>query len=91
MVYKGLHVPVSSPLHGILQIDIRIVCDLGQCGTSCPMIALLGNTQHLAVTLVRCYVVIELKACDFEPGFISQLNMYQNMILTSTGGTMMKV
>lgn len=25
---------------------------------------------------LRCYVVIELKACDFEPGFISQLNMY---------------
>ena len=27
-----------------------------------------------------CYVVIELKACDFEPGFISQLNMYQNIV-----------
>ena len=27
-----------------------------------------------------CYVVIELKACDFEPGFISQLNMYQNAV-----------
>ena len=26
------------------------------------------------------YVVIELKACDFEPGFISQLNMYQNIV-----------
>ncbi|WMC93086.1 DUF1016 N-terminal domain-containing protein [Kineothrix sp. MB12-C1] len=25
---------------------------------------------------LHCYVVIELKACDFEPGFISQLNMY---------------
>lgn len=23
-----------------------------------------------------CYVVIELKACDFEPGF----NMYQNIV-----------
>ena len=29
---------------------------------------------------LRCYVVIELKACDFEPGFISQLNMYQNIV-----------
>lgn len=29
---------------------------------------------------LRCYVVIELKACDFEPGFISQLNMYQNAV-----------
>lgn len=27
---------------------------------------------------LRCYIVIELKACEFEPGFISQLNMYQN-------------
>jgi len=22
--------------------------------------------------------VVDLKACDFEPGFISQLNLYQN-------------
>ena len=29
---------------------------------------------------LRCYVVIELKACEFEPGFISQLNMYQNVV-----------
>lgn len=29
---------------------------------------------------LRCYVVIELKACDFEPGYISQLNMYQNVV-----------
>lgn len=27
-----------------------------------------------------CYVVIELKACDFELGFINQLNMYQNAV-----------
>lgn len=29
---------------------------------------------------LRCYVVIELKACEFEPGFVSQLNMYQNAV-----------
>ena len=29
---------------------------------------------------LRCYVVIELKACDFESGFIGQLNMYQNVV-----------
>ncbi len=29
---------------------------------------------------LRCYVVIELKTCDFEPGFIGQLNMYQNVV-----------
>ncbi len=29
---------------------------------------------------LRCYIVIELKACEFEPGFVSQLNMYQNVV-----------
>ena len=29
---------------------------------------------------LRCYVVIELKACEFEPGFIGQLNLYQNVV-----------
>lgn len=29
---------------------------------------------------MRCYIVIELKACDFEPGFVSQLTMYQNVV-----------
>lgn len=24
--------------------------------------------------------MVELKACEFEPGFISQLNLYQNVI-----------
>lgn len=29
---------------------------------------------------MRCYVVIELKASDFEPGHVSQLTMYQNIV-----------
>ena len=29
---------------------------------------------------LRCYVVIELKTCDFKPGFIGQLNLYQNIV-----------
>jgi predicted nuclease of restriction endonuclease-like (RecB) superfamily len=29
---------------------------------------------------LRCYVVIELKARDFEPGDAAQLNMYQNIV-----------
>jgi len=29
---------------------------------------------------LRCYVVIELKARKFEPGFVSQLNCYQNVV-----------
>ena len=29
---------------------------------------------------LRCYIVIELKACEFEPGFVGQLNMYQNAV-----------
>jgi predicted nuclease of restriction endonuclease-like (RecB) superfamily len=29
---------------------------------------------------LRRYVVIELKACEFNPGFVSQLSMYQNIV-----------
>lgn len=29
---------------------------------------------------LRCFVVVELKARDFEPGFLGQLNMYQNVV-----------
>ena len=29
---------------------------------------------------LRCYVVIELKATEFEPGYVSQLTMHQNVI-----------
>lgn len=29
---------------------------------------------------LRCYVVIELKAGKFEPGFVSQLNLYRNVV-----------
>ena len=29
---------------------------------------------------LRCYIVIELKACEFEPGYIAQLNLYQNVV-----------
>jgi len=29
---------------------------------------------------LRCYVVIELKAGKFSPGFVSQLNMYMNIV-----------
>jgi len=29
---------------------------------------------------LRCYVVIELKTCEFDPSFIGQLNLYQNVV-----------
>ena len=29
---------------------------------------------------LRCFVVIELKARDFQPGDVSQLSMYQNVV-----------
>ncbi len=29
---------------------------------------------------LRCYVVIELKTGEFKPGFVSKLNMYQNVV-----------
>jgi predicted nuclease of restriction endonuclease-like (RecB) superfamily len=45
----------------------------------------VGNTEHILDLLfyhlkLRCYVVIELKACEFEAGFIGQLNLYQNVV-----------
>ena len=65
----------------------KFLLDLGQG------FAFVGRQVHLEVggqdfyidllfyhLKLRCYVVIELKACDFEPGFISQLNMYQNVV-----------
>lgn len=55
--------------------------------------AFVGRQVHLEVggddfyidllfyhLVLRCYVVVELKACKFDPGFISQLNMYQNIV-----------
>ena len=29
---------------------------------------------------LRCYIVIELKACEFEPEFVSKVNMYRNAV-----------
>jgi YhcG PDDEXK nuclease domain len=29
---------------------------------------------------LRCYIVIELKAGEFEPEFVSKLNLYQNVV-----------
>ena len=29
---------------------------------------------------LRCYVVVELKVCEFDPGFVSKLNMYVNAV-----------
>lgn len=29
---------------------------------------------------LRCYVVIELKACEFQPEFVSKINMYRNVV-----------
>ena len=47
-------------------------------------IIVAGKTRKIDMLFyhikLRCYVVVELKACDFEPGFISQLNMYQNVV-----------
>jgi len=43
-----------------------------------------GNDFYLDLLFyhlhLRCYVVIELKAGKFEPGHISQLNMYLNVV-----------
>lgn len=42
-------------------------------------IALRANAGVMCLQL-RCYVVIELKVRDFEPGFLGQLNMYRNVM-----------
>ena len=55
--------------------------------------AFIGRQVHLEVggddfyidllfyhVKLRCYVVVELKARDFRPGDVSQLNMYQNVV-----------
>jgi len=30
--------------------------------------------------ILRCFIVIELKACEFNPGFVGQLHLYQNVV-----------
>lgn len=45
----------------------------------------LGDTEFYIDLLfyhlqLRCYIVIELKAGDFQPEFISKLNLYQNIV-----------
>jgi len=65
----------------------RFLLELGQG------FAFVGRQVHLEVggddffidllfyhLKLRCYVVIELKARDFEPGDVSQLSMYQNVV-----------
>ena len=48
----GLDIPVSAELHSVLQIDIRIVRNLGQAGLSRLVIAFLYKAQFLAVSLI---------------------------------------
>ena len=65
----------------------RFLLELGQG------FAFVGRQVHLEVggddfyidllfyhLKLRCYIVIELKTCEFEPGFIGQLNLYQNIV-----------
>lgn len=65
-------------------MTIYIFVELGQG------FAFVGRQVHLEVggqdfyldllfyhLKLRCHVVIELKACNFEPGFVSRLNFYQ--------------
>ena len=45
----------------------------------------LGGNEHRIDLLfyhlkLRCYVVVELKACEFDPGFLGQLNMYLSVV-----------
>ena len=45
----------------------------------------LGNDDFFIDMLfyhlkLRCYVVVELKVCEFDPGFVGKLNMYVNAV-----------
>ena len=52
MLDVGLDIPVSAELHSVLQIDIRVVRNLGKAGLSRLVIAFLHKTQFLAVSLI---------------------------------------
>src|SRR5574344_2053659 len=65
----------------------QFLLELGQC------FAFVGRQVHIEVgnndfyidllfyhLKLRRYIVIELKACEFSPGFVSQLSMYQNIV-----------
>lgn len=72
---------------GLVEHVEKFLLELGQG------FAFVGRQVHLEVgredfyidllfyhLKLRCYVVIELKARDFEPGDVSQLSMYQNIV-----------
>jgi len=48
----GLDIPVSAELHSVLQIDIRIVRNLGQAGLSGLVVAFLHKSQFLTISLI---------------------------------------
>jgi len=52
MLDVGLDVPVSAELHSVLQIDIRIVRNLGKAGLSRLVVAFLHKAQFFAVSLI---------------------------------------
>ena len=52
MLDVGLDIPVSAELHSVLQIDIRVVRNLGQAGLSLFVVAFLYKAQFLTITLI---------------------------------------
>jgi len=48
----GLDIPVSAELHSVLQIDIRVVRNLGKAGLSRLVVAFLHKAQFLTITLI---------------------------------------
>ena len=52
MLDVGLDVPVSAELHSVLQIDIRVIRNLGKAGLSRLVVAFLHKSQFLAITLI---------------------------------------
>ena len=52
MLDVGLDIPVSAELHSVLQIDIRVVRNLGKAGLSRLVVAFLHKAQFLAISLI---------------------------------------
>ena len=73
--------------HALEQNLIKFLLELGNgfafVGSHVPLVVNGDEFEcdmlfyHLKL---RCYVVVELKVCEFDPGFVSKLNMYINAV-----------
>jgi YhcG PDDEXK nuclease domain len=79
--------PERALERGLVEHVEKFLLELGQgfafVGRQVRLV--LGGEEFFADLLfyhlrLRCFVVIELKAVDFEPGFLGQLNLYMAVV-----------